>query len=64
MGPDIPSTYTTDVGPSFITPEVLQVAKQEGFSDVAYEYGADVIELFVTAGGSDARQQAGEVKIG
>ena len=32
--------------------------------DLLLQYGADVIELFVTAGGSDARQQAGEVKIG
>ncbi|NND03884.1 MAG: aminoacyl-tRNA hydrolase [Acidimicrobiia bacterium] len=32
--------------------------------DLLRQYGADVIELFVTAGGDEARQQAGEVKIG
>lgn len=32
--------------------------------DLLLQYGADVIELFVTAGGTEARQQAGEIKIG
>lgn len=32
--------------------------------DLLRQYGADVIELFVTAGGEEARQQAGEIKIG
>lgn len=31
--------------------------------DLLLQYGADVIELFVTAGGEQARQQAGEIKI-
>lgn len=31
--------------------------------DLLLQYGADVIEMFVTAGGAEARQQAGEIKI-
>ena len=37
--------------------------KERDDIDLLLQYGADVVELFVTAGGSEARQQAGEIKI-